>query len=336
VDGERRRLDQALIFHAAHIRPRVQRATALRKEVVRALWPFIDDPRLKDGDRRVLRTIVAGQVDEILAHDDSPDQEIQELFELLHGVGVAQVVQEEIDLARSEMAAMFSGLGLDIDVPELRPDMSEEEIAAAVAQMADRMRRMEEVRVDSRPARRQTKRERREEERVRRFEQLRKVSIGAIYKRLAKALHPDLERNADLRARKSALMQEVTAAYARNDLHTLLRLELEWLDGERTDAARLTDETLGAYTQLLKQQVAELEAECMELPFHPRYQPLLGADGPFGIPILIDGPAEVHRLDLVIAGLRSALERMATGRARHEVRGLIQAHRKANRARPRY
>jgi hypothetical protein len=55
----------------------------------------------------------------------------------------------------------------------------------------------------------------REEERVGRFEQLRRVSIGAIYRRLAKALHPDLERDPDLRERKSTLMQEVTTAYAR-------------------------------------------------------------------------------------------------------------------------
>jgi hypothetical protein len=336
LDGERRRLDQALVFHAAHVGPRVQRVTALRKEVVRALRPFIVDPRLKEGDRRVLRTIVAGQVDDILAHDASPDKDIQELFERLHGVGIAQVAQEQIDQARSKMAAMFSELGLDIEVPELRPNMSEEEIAATAAQMADRMREIEDARVESRPARRKTKREMREEERVRRFDQLRKVSIGAIYRRLAKALHPDLERDADLRERKGALMQEVTSAYTRNDVHTLLRLELEWLDGQRTDAARPTDETLDAYTELLKQQVAELEAECLELPFHPRYQPLLSAVGPFGNPILIDGPAEVHRLDLVSEGLRGALERMAAGKAWHEVRGLIQAHRKANRTRRRY
>lgn len=340
VDGERRRLDELVVFHAAHIRPRVQRLVALRTEVVRAFRPFLDDPRLKGADRRVLRIVVAEHVDEILADDEEPDQEIHELFEWLHGIAVAEVAQEQIDEARAEMAAIFNQLGLDVEVPELRADMSEEEIAAAAAQVAERMRQMKEVRVDSRAARRkktkqEMKREMREEERLQQFERLRKVSIGAIYKRLVKALHPDLERDADLRERKSAVMQEITAAYARNDLHMLLRLELEWLDGERTDSARLTDETLDAYTAFLKHQITDLEAECQELRFHPRYQPLLVV-GTFGMPVLLDGPAEVQQLDLLIEGLRGTLERMAAGKVRQEIRNILQAHRRANRTRPRY
>ena len=67
-----------------------------------------------------------------------------------------------------------------------------------------------------------------------------------------KVLHPDLERDAAERQKKMRTMQEVTAAYARSDLHTLLRLELEWIDGAQADAARLSDERLQAYTEFLK------------------------------------------------------------------------------------
>ncbi|MDQ3417913.1 MAG: hypothetical protein M3541_03900 [Acidobacteriota bacterium] len=58
-------------------------------------------------------------------------------------------------------------------------------------------------------------------------------------------LHPDLEQDPSLRERKTGLMQEVTAAHAGGDLHTLLRLELEWIDGDGPAAARRT-ETLDA------------------------------------------------------------------------------------------
>jgi hypothetical protein len=64
-------------------------------------------------------------------------------------------------------------------------------------------------------------------------------------------------------------MQQVTAAYAGGDLHTLLRLELEWIQGEGPDAGSLADETLDAYAEVLRQQVAQLRAEVMELPLHP-------------------------------------------------------------------
>ena len=56
------------------------------------------------------------------------------------------------------------------------------------------------------------------------------------------------------------------------------------MGGDHLDAARLTDETLAAYTALLKQQAAELEAACVELPLHPRYADLLGPDDGFGSP----------------------------------------------------
>lgn len=325
--GEKRRLDEALIFQAAHISPKQARLTVLRTEAVRALAGFLDDRRLGMADSRVLCEILIEQLDEILAHTAAPDPDLKELFARLHGVGFDDVVQEGLEEARSGMAAILSELGFDMEIPELRPDMSEEEMAATAAQMRDRIRQVEEASGEKGPVRRKTKREQREAERAQRFEQMRKISIGAIYKRLVKALHPDLERDPSVRELKSALMQQITAAYAGNDLHTLLRLELEWIDGNGPAAARRTDETLDGYAQLLRQQVTQLRTECMDLPFHPRYESLLAGDNPFGA-YLIDGPVEVERLDAAIEGLSAALGRLVDKReGLGEVRALLQAHR---------
>jgi hypothetical protein len=73
---------------------------------------------------------------------------------------------------------MFDELGVSVDVPELHPDMTEEDLAAAAARLADGMRRAEEQRTSQPASYRQTKRERHEEERAHRFEQLRKDNIG--------------------------------------------------------------------------------------------------------------------------------------------------------------
>ena len=59
---------------------------------------------------------------------------------------------------------------------------------------------------------------------------MRKDSLGSVYRRLVKELHPDLEPDPAERERKSRVMQDITAAYAGGDLHALLRLELEWLE----------------------------------------------------------------------------------------------------------
>ena len=53
-------------------------------------------------------------------------------------------------------------------------------------------------------------------------------------------MHPDLERDPAERERKSRVMQDITAAHTRGDLHALLQLELEWLVAAGSDATRLS------------------------------------------------------------------------------------------------
>jgi hypothetical protein len=330
-DEEKRRLDRALMFQATELRPRLERVTALRTALVRGFAPFLDDRRLKPAQKKTLRAILKEQLEETFNHVCSPDADLKALFERLHGIGYAEAAQGELEEARSGMAAIFDELGVNVDVPELHPDMSEEDLAAAAARLADGMRRAEQQRTSQAAPHQKTKRERREEERARRFEQLRKDNIGAVYKRLAKVLHPDLEADPVEREKKSRVMQEVTAAYARADLHALLCLELEWIEGAELDAARLGAEKLRAHVELLKEQASELEAECYQLRFHPRYAPLV-VDGPLGVPILIDGPREAAELDDLIESLRIDVERLGSDEAITVVRETLHAYREARQA----
>ncbi len=332
LEEEKRRLDRAVVFHAQEVRPRLERAVELRCQLVRGLALFLDDRRLKPGDRTVLRAILIEQVDKVLANTEAPSPDIQSLFERLHGITYTQAVQEDISEARSDVAEMFQELGIDVDIPELRADMSEEEAAAAAAEFFDRLSRAGNSQPIVPHDRRKTKRALREEERARRLAQMRKDSIGTVYKRLVKALHPDMESDAVDREKKSGVMQEVTAAYGRGDLHTLLRLELEWIDGARGDTGRLSDEKLRAYTELLKEQAAQLEAECCDLCFHPRYAELI-AKGAFGDARVIDGPREVARLDVVIEQLRVGIDRLASNERLQEVCGATHEYRRVQKER---
>ena len=128
-------------------------------------------------------------------------------------------------------------------------------------------------------------------------------------------------------------MQELTAAYRNNDLHTLLRLELVWIQREEGDVARLTEEKLAIYNVVLKEQVVALERELSQLPCHPRYQPIVALNGPFGVLLETDGPAEARLLDKMIAAMEGTLTRMRTGDPLDEVRGVIREHRAARRNR---
>jgi hypothetical protein len=324
LDDEKRRLDRLLVFHAAEIRPRTDRACGLRVGIVRALVPFLDDRRLTKGQHRVLPQILVEQLDDVLMHAEKPDPNLQALFERLHGVSYTQAVHDDLEEARAGMAAIFDELGLDVDVPELHPEMTEEDAAVAAAQLADELRRAEENDAAEQTAR-HGKAARAAEERARRSEQLRKDTLGAVYRRLVKELHPDLEPDPAERERKSRIMQNVTAAHTRGDLHALLQLEIEWLD-PAGDAADLSRDKLQAYTTLLKEQATELQAEIQSMRLHPRYAPLI-VDGPFDVQMVIDGPREVERLDYVIEQLRRALERLSFNEALQEVRGAIREYR---------
>jgi hypothetical protein len=88
-----------------------------------------------------------------------------------------------------------------------------------------------------------------------------KLSLRDVFRKLASALHPDREPDAEQRRRKTLLMQRVNRAYAADDLLGLLTLQLEI---EQIDAAHLSSlpaERLTHYNHVLRDQLQELEAE---------------------------------------------------------------------------
>jgi hypothetical protein len=127
-------------------------------------------------------------------------------------------------------------------------------------------------------------------------------------------------------------MQELTAAYRNNDLHTLLRLELEWIQREEGDVERLTEEKLSVYNQVLAEQVSGLERELAELPYHSRYQPIAVPAGPFGSRLRTENLAEMRWLDGTIASMEASIARMRSGQSLDEVRDIIRTYRASSRA----
>lgn len=86
-------------------------------------------------------------------------------------------------------------------------------------------------------------------------------AVRTLYLDLVKTLHPDREPDADEKIRKTTLLQQVTTAYEKNELLTLLRLQLELQRVEQAHFENLAQEQLGYYNQLLRQQVREQEQQ---------------------------------------------------------------------------
>jgi hypothetical protein len=335
LECETRRLDAALAYYGEHLYPRLRRRTELRKGLVRALAAFLDDKRLKGKKARfTLCRLLADQLGEIHFEEGSlADDDLRALFERLHGRGVEEVASEEFEETREHIESMLNDFGVDIDLSDIKPGMSEETLAAKAAETMARLRgKIEEKQQPSSPRRRKNQRQIEKEERQRQAEDLRKKTVATIYKQLARVLHPDLELDAALRRQKEVLMQELTVAYRNNDMLTLLRLEMEWIEREEGDIARLTDEKLAIYNQTLNEQVQNLERELYELPYHPRYQPITVPDGPFRVRIQDDGPAQAHALDDVNASMEANTRDLQSENGLVTLKAILNSYRDEQRA----
>jgi hypothetical protein len=90
-------------------------------------------------------------------------------------------------------------------------------------------------------------------------------SVRDVYRRLASAVHPDRERDAQQRERKTALMQQANQANAEGNLLALLELQLQ---AEQVDAGHLAvadQRRLQHYAAVLQEQLAELQSETRRL-----------------------------------------------------------------------
>ena len=85
--------------------------------------------------------------------------------------------------------------------------------------------------------------------------------LRQVYRQLASALHPDRERDPAEQQRKTGLMSEANAAYARQDLVALLHLQLRIAQADAQNLLQQPEERIAAMSLLLKQQAAELENE---------------------------------------------------------------------------
>jgi hypothetical protein len=331
IESETRRLDDLLAYYGKHLHPRLQRQTELRKALARTLATFLDNKRLKGKKAGfTLCDLIADQLDAIVAEDGClSDDDLRSLFQRVTGEHFEEVAREEFEKARQEMESTFNEFGIDIDLSDMKPGMSDEALAAKAAEMKTRLQEEIEKQQQSftPPPRAKTARQLEREKREKLAGELRKKTVATMYKQLARVLHPDLELDPELRRQKERLMQELTVAYSNNDMHTLLRLEMEWIQREEGEIERLTEEKLAVYNQTLKEQVQGLEQELRELPCDPRYQPIAVFEGPFRATVRNDGPAEALRLDQTNASIEASIRDLQSSNGLEILKALLRSYR---------
>src|ERR1700754_2472924 len=267
-------LQQKLDFYLKHIYPLERREIILLKDLAKCLYTFYKENHLfSKNDRAILGEVISIQLHNIFQLEQAePDDELKEIFRAVEKRDYDEAAEEGLDAMKQEMQSMLEDLDVDFNIADMDREMTEEEILKKVEALKDQFRQRAN-KAGAAPGKK-TKKQLEKEANEKKLEEERAKSINSIYKQLVKIFHPDLELDPELKLQKEELMKKLTTSYKSGDLHTLLKLELQWIQKEGTNVDKLSDDKLALYNESLKEQANDLEGEINQLLHHPRYQPL--------------------------------------------------------------
>lgn len=261
--------------------------------------------RLGRGEPKKLRELLLVIVTGILK--DLEDPELEALHDKYSDHSHEELEQAQVELAQEMLKDVF-GVDVGDDHGATRPEELFERARRTIEEREAQSAEPERPRPQSRRAKAQAaKREAAEAER-RAAEREVSQSMRAIYRKLVSALHPDREPDAALRDRKTGLMQRVNQAYEKDDLLSLLGLQLEI---EQIDAAHLASvppQRLAHYNQILRDQLAGLTEE-LERCVAPFREALAASGRGAPTPKLVD-----RQLSAEIAELKTAIRSLEAER----------------------
>ena len=186
-----------------------------------------------------------------------------EAMAALHDQRSARTLREKEQDQAAMMRSMVEGvLGqpLDLDAQDDSLDPLEAVMRASHERLHEAMQ-AEEAQREAAQARRKKKSPTPAQIKAGQEKEDANTVLRQVYRQLASALHPDRERDPAEAQRKTALMSEANAAYAKQDLVALLHLQLRIAQADAQDLLQQPEERIATMSRLLSQQADELENE---------------------------------------------------------------------------
>jgi hypothetical protein len=269
-------LSKNLDFYGKHLHPLEEKLTGLHEQAAKIFYKFYcGKNKFAKSDKDILFQMIAAQMSEFSSFSNKLDDKMKEIYEFIEGESYEKSVESDFQAMKDDMSETFGKMGFEIDLDGFTADLSEAEMMKKMLEMMENVKdRAENKFAEEESKRKKTKKQLEKEIRDNQVEEAKNKNIASLYKQLARIFHPDLEQDAEKKLEKEDLMKQLTVAYEKGDLHTLLRLELEWLQKEEDNLDKLSDEKLKIYNQALKEQIEELEEEIHFSTEHPRYLPL--------------------------------------------------------------
>ena len=262
--------DRHRYAHIQALRESVQLAQTHRKSLLLFVHERLQTADLTDRQQRMARGMVRGLIDHLAPMADPQVQALADVY--VSEEDTQEAAEEQAEAAQRLRERIEEALGQPIEKPD-QYQTPEEMMQAGMRQWQRQQEADEQRKAAKRAARKAQKQAQKKSAAADKGElppaMLReadaKSAIRTVFRQLASALHPDREPDEQERLRKTALMSEVNAAYEKNDLSTLLRLQLQVTQVKPGGAARMADAQLMAMASLLKEQVAALEDDLDQL-----------------------------------------------------------------------
>lgn len=241
--------------------PLLAELMARQKEMARMLDEVLSRPRTKEwrlsrGERDTLQEILVDLLQHALA-DQEADPELVAMHDRYSATSMADRRRAEVAKTQAMLDEMLGeGVLGDHDAQSVEELLSH--AGEKVREAAQRFEAGQQQRAAGRS--RGAKAKRAEEAKAEAAKEA-SQSVREVYRKLARALHPDRETDAAERARKTQMMQRVNQAYERNDLLALLGLQIEIEQIDTEHLAQVSDARLGHYNRVLKEQLAQLRIE---------------------------------------------------------------------------
>lgn len=290
---EKTRLNEVLATSIREIMPLVESIKRVNRDLVFHGDKALRTIKLSAKRRHWFRDLLSAKASELLADPVGLNEEdlkmLGAIFEELAPAVDAQSIEDakkgEFDFLRAMMEETARKAGIELDLSDLDPNGDPEEFERLMRERTGATSRFyEEVTKSAKGSakpRKPTKAQAEKERKRLEQEEARSRDLKSLFKQLAKAFHPDLEPDPQLKEHKKVWMQRLNTAYATTDLREMLQLEMEWLGEEATNLATAGDQKLQVYCMVLKEQIVDLKRQTHELSELPEYGPLQRFRNPF-------------------------------------------------------
>jgi hypothetical protein len=184
---------------------------------------------------------------------------------------VTDMKEAMLDDLLDTLRVHFRKQGLEVDLDNIDASLSKSELRKVIEERLSRARSIADKKKERASKKKKEKTEDDKSSAASELEALKKKGLSEIYKRLAKLIHPDMEKDPQRQELKLEWMKKLTVACDEGDLNMMLKIEAEWAADMTNHSDELSEEKLKAYIALLKDQLKTQAKEKNEIFTNPKY-----------------------------------------------------------------